>query len=295
MVICGITNVEYLRLSANFYPHPGTLIPAAAILGCSGCVLWASARVYIGDLAKAYGTEMALGIEQTTSHFFGIFTATTMASLLVGNTISSMVLHNASKSKAAHMTVPCAPGTTCANSSSTITSPYITDQPYSATYVYNSCGIHNCDINYGTKRERTGNPSTPDFESTAIYALFGAFATSQVIAAMLIFCGINDERTNMEKGQGLPLDEKSEQVKMTAQEPSCDVSLLHTAKGHPSNSSKRIKAQIIATGKLLLTNHHAKALIPIACHVGALKVFAYGQFTRHWISCYMGESFHNIL
>jgi len=83
----------YLALTAaNIYPTWETLIPAAAILGTGGGILWAAQGAYLTTAATNYASDRneektsALGF--FTGFFFGIFQLTQV----VGNVIASVIL-----------------------------------------------------------------------------------------------------------------------------------------------------------------------------------------------------------
>jgi len=67
----SIDQEYFLYLPANFYPEPSVLIPASALLGIGGSVLWGTATYYLMQLAQRHAEEKKKNIVEVTSDFFG--------------------------------------------------------------------------------------------------------------------------------------------------------------------------------------------------------------------------------
>ncbi|XP_013794921.1 protein unc-93 homolog A-like [Limulus polyphemus] len=90
MVLAMLCYTPYI--AANFYPHWGTLIPSALILGLGAAPLWSAKCTYLNEIGFRY-TEMVNETEDTIIvRFFGIFFMFFQSTQIWGNLISYFVL-----------------------------------------------------------------------------------------------------------------------------------------------------------------------------------------------------------
>lgn len=91
LVLSILTYCPYI--AANFYPHWGTFIPAAVLLGLGAAPLWSAKCTYLNEIGFLYasygGKESA---DAVISRFFGIFFMIFQNTQIWGNLVSYYVL-----------------------------------------------------------------------------------------------------------------------------------------------------------------------------------------------------------
>uniref|UniRef100_H2ZM13 Uncharacterized protein n=1 Tax=Ciona savignyi TaxID=51511 RepID=H2ZM13_CIOSA len=76
---------------ANFYPRDYTLIPAAALVGAGGAVMWPACLVYIVDLAKVQAKITRKDQNHLAANFFSIFYSIISCAYLAGMVLLSVL------------------------------------------------------------------------------------------------------------------------------------------------------------------------------------------------------------
>jgi len=90
MVVSMFCYTAYI--GAQFYPHFGTLIPGAIILGMGAAPMWSAKCTYLSQVGGIYGEITQEPVEPIIVRFFGIFFLFFQSSSIWGNLISSSVL-----------------------------------------------------------------------------------------------------------------------------------------------------------------------------------------------------------
>lgn len=79
-------------VAANFYPHMGTFVPTAIILGLGAAPLWSAKCTYINEISSMYASQGSDSVDVVTSKFFGIFFMVFQNTQIWGNLVSFFVL-----------------------------------------------------------------------------------------------------------------------------------------------------------------------------------------------------------
>ncbi|XP_013773994.1 protein unc-93 homolog A-like [Limulus polyphemus] len=79
-------------ITANFYPHWGTLIPGGFILGLGAAPLWSAKCTYLNEIGIKYAEIVHTAEDTIIVRFFGIFFMFFQSSQVWGNLISYYVL-----------------------------------------------------------------------------------------------------------------------------------------------------------------------------------------------------------
>lgn len=164
LVLCILTFVPYF--AANFYPHMGTFIPTAILLGTGAGPLWSAKCTYINKISVLYANHGTDSTDVITSRFFGIFFMIFQNTQIWGNMISFYVLRPYSSNT-------------------------ISDNPYSANNVTKdtilkswskygnlSCGADFC----GGMNENLLPPS-----ESKRYMLISVYLCSVLMSALIVF------------------------------------------------------------------------------------------------------------
>ncbi|XP_076353991.1 protein unc-93 homolog A-like [Tachypleus tridentatus] len=149
MVLAMLCYTPYI--AANFYPHWGTLIPSALILGLGAAPLWSAKCTYLNEIGFRY-TEMVKETEDTIIvRFFGIFFMFFQSTQIWGNLISYFVLRPENE-----------------------TMYLVNDSDASLAF----CGSDFCN--------QVESPNLVRPEDTKVYMLIGIYLASAVCGAILI-------------------------------------------------------------------------------------------------------------
>lgn len=79
-------------MAANFYPAWYTLVPLAAVSGITSAAMWVAQSTYITRLGQEYANHMGLNADKAKSKFIGILYMGYLASNVLGNIVSSLIL-----------------------------------------------------------------------------------------------------------------------------------------------------------------------------------------------------------
>lgn len=79
-------------VAANFYPHLGTFVPTAILLGLGAAPLWSAKCTYINEISAMYSSHGTDSVDVVTSKFFGIFFMIFQNTQIWGNLVSFFVL-----------------------------------------------------------------------------------------------------------------------------------------------------------------------------------------------------------
>ena len=79
-------------VAANFYPHMGTFVPTAILLGLGAAPLWSAKCTYINEISSMYSQYTSDTVDVITSKFFGVFFMIFQNTQIFGNLVSFIVL-----------------------------------------------------------------------------------------------------------------------------------------------------------------------------------------------------------
>ncbi|KFM75914.1 UNC93-like protein, partial [Stegodyphus mimosarum] len=79
-------------IAANFYPHMGTFVPTAIVLGLGAAPLWSAKCTYLNEISVLYAGHGTDSADIITSRFFGIFFMVFQNTQIWGNLASYFVL-----------------------------------------------------------------------------------------------------------------------------------------------------------------------------------------------------------
>lgn len=107
---------------ANIWPLWETLVPAAVVLGIGASIIWAAQGSYVTTAALSYARDTGKPPRSSVGLFNGIFFGIFQLSMLIGNIISSLILHPGGGSDASSSLFDSSSDSTTATSSSTSSS-----------------------------------------------------------------------------------------------------------------------------------------------------------------------------
>lgn len=204
-----------------------------------------------------------------TTHFFGVFLAFMSASLLLGNLISSAVFQS--------ITLPTHEVSSKTNISNLTTEQARTarDVNFTETSLDISCGTHNCE--HPSSIESAHASEAVLIDSPALYILFGVFAASQILGALVQYFVLTD----------LQSDDRQEK-----QSGNCDdTEMIPAGDAREHSKIQLIMRRILATSKINIFDKVGRLMIPLTFSVGLTEGFVMGQLTRDWMTCYNGNRF----